>query len=198
MGIDLSSLVQLGFQGDLESFLAAWDYTLMALTRFPDEELFLALLEAQLRKCRALGPAFVVYDGAPEGSPTRTSKYLYDAPRQEVMRKQRKAVRDALTRPPAKAVPGKPQVQQKSPAEAQKPRGAPSVRSTWPCICQNALGAPGAPWERRQRVVPSAEQIQGSPFKLWTRRSGPLVRWSISTTLSWTAGPKRRRPRAIA
>ena len=53
-------------RGDLEAFLSAWDYTLMAFKKQPDEDLLLYLLDTQLRKCKALGPAFVVYDGAEE------------------------------------------------------------------------------------------------------------------------------------
>ena len=54
MCIDLSVLVQLSFQGDLEGFLAAWHQTPMALRKQPDEVMLLALLDIQLRKCKAL------------------------------------------------------------------------------------------------------------------------------------------------
>ena len=85
------------------SMLAAWDYTLMALQKHPDEDLLLYLLDTQLRKCKALGLSFVVYDGAQEGSKERSLKFLYTAARQEILCKQRKATRDGLFKPPAKA-----------------------------------------------------------------------------------------------
>ena len=87
MCVDLSTLVQLTFQGDLESFLASWDHTLMALAKLPDEDMMLALIETQLRRCKGMGPTFVVFDGAPEGSPQRTVTFLYNAARAEVVRK---------------------------------------------------------------------------------------------------------------
>ena len=74
IGIDLSVLVQLTFNGDLETFLTTWD----------DDELPLCLLDTQLRKCKALGPAFVVYDGAQEGAKERSFQFLYNAALQEV------------------------------------------------------------------------------------------------------------------
>ena len=42
-----------GGQRHLEAFLAAWDHTLMALAKLPEEDLLQALLEAQLRKRQA-------------------------------------------------------------------------------------------------------------------------------------------------
>ena len=91
MVIDVSMLVQLTFNGELETFLAIWDYTLMGLVKQPDDELMLCLLDTQLRKCKALGPAFVVYDGAQEGAKERSFQFLYNAARQEVLRNQREA-----------------------------------------------------------------------------------------------------------
>ena len=44
LSIDLSTLSQLQFQGDLEGFLAALDYMLMALTKQPVEDFLLALV----------------------------------------------------------------------------------------------------------------------------------------------------------
>ena len=44
LSIDLLTLLQLKFQSDLEGFLAAWDYTLMALKKQPDDDLLLAQL----------------------------------------------------------------------------------------------------------------------------------------------------------
>ena len=72
MSIDYSMLMQMSLQGDLESFLAAWDYAIVALSEQPLNKLFHALLMPQLRKCKALGPAFVVYDGAEDGDSKRT------------------------------------------------------------------------------------------------------------------------------
>ena len=75
LSINLTTLIELSFGGDLEGFLAAWDYTLMAMKAQPDEALHLALLDIQLRKCKAFGPAYIIFDG------------LYNAARQEVIRK---------------------------------------------------------------------------------------------------------------
>lgn len=76
MGIDFSTLVQLTFSGCLETFLSAWDYTFMGLVKQPDDDLLLCLLDTQLRKSKALGPAFVVYDGAQEGTKERSFQFL--------------------------------------------------------------------------------------------------------------------------
>ena len=85
----------------------------MALKKQPDEDLLLYLLDTQLRKCKALGPAFVVYDGAQEGTKERSFQFLYTAARQEILRKQREATRDGLLKPPAKASPATPKKESK-------------------------------------------------------------------------------------
>ena len=72
MCVDITALTGLEFRGDLEGFLAAWDHTLMALSKPPDGELVHALLEQQIRKCRSLTPAFVLYDASPEREPLDT------------------------------------------------------------------------------------------------------------------------------
>ena len=77
----------------------------MAPRKQPDEEMLLALLDTQLRKCKALRPAFVVFDDAQEGSERRTFEFLYSAARQEIVRQQRGARRDRLFKPSAKATP---------------------------------------------------------------------------------------------
>ena len=96
LSVDLTTLVSLRFGGDLEGFLNAWDYALMALAKVPDEDLLCSLLECQLRKCKGLEPAFVTFDAAEEGSETRTSAFLYNAARREVVRRQRWQVKDDL------------------------------------------------------------------------------------------------------
>jgi hypothetical protein len=67
MCVDITTLTSLECKGDLEGFLAAWDHTLMALSKAPDDDLVHALFERQVRKCKALAPAFVLYDASPEG-----------------------------------------------------------------------------------------------------------------------------------
>ena len=47
---------------------------MMALKKPPDDDFLLALLVTQLRNCKALQPAFVIFDGAPEVPEQRTSK----------------------------------------------------------------------------------------------------------------------------
>ena len=49
MSIDYTTLLQLSFQCDLDSFLAHWEYTLMAVSKPPPDELLYALLVLQLR-----------------------------------------------------------------------------------------------------------------------------------------------------
>ena len=48
----------------------------MALKMQPDGALLLALLIIELRKCKALAPAYVIYASAPEDSETRSFKCL--------------------------------------------------------------------------------------------------------------------------
>ena len=119
MCVDLSTIVQLEFKGDLEGYLDAWDRTLMSLAKMPDDDMLVALLETQLRKCRALGPAFVVYDGAKDGSDERCAKFLYDAARREIVRKQREVTKEGLIQTSHKAAPAnataKPKAQPKKP-----------------------------------------------------------------------------------
>ena len=55
----------------MKGFPAAYEHTLMAFAETPSEAMLLALFEMQLRKCKALGPAFVLYD-----SPTQEHKEL--------------------------------------------------------------------------------------------------------------------------
>ena len=43
------------------------------------------MLDTQLRRCKALGPSFVVYDGAREGTKERLFQFLYVAARQEIL-----------------------------------------------------------------------------------------------------------------
>ena len=73
MCVDITTLTNLEFKGDLEGFLAAWDHTLMALSKAPDEDLVAALFQQQVRKCKALAPAFVLYDASPEGHKNRST-----------------------------------------------------------------------------------------------------------------------------
>ena len=74
MCTDLSTLMGLTFRGDLEGFLAAWEYCFMALKKTPDDDMLFAIVDTQLRKCKALGPAFVIYDDALKDSEQRSSK----------------------------------------------------------------------------------------------------------------------------
>ena len=122
MGIDLSTLVQLTFSGCLETFLSAWDYILMGLVKQPDDDLLLCLLDTQLRKSKALGPAFVVYDGAQEGTKERSFQFLYNAARQEILRKQREVTRDGLLKQPPKAAPAASRAESKRRPRPRSPR----------------------------------------------------------------------------
>ena len=73
---DVTTFVNLKFHGDLEAYLDLLDCTLMGLTRQPDEELIMAIVEPQLRRFCDLAPTFVTSDGAEEGSEVRTTSSL--------------------------------------------------------------------------------------------------------------------------
>ena len=82
----------------------------MAVNEQPPERILHALLVPELRKCKALQPFFVAYNGAEEGDPQRSLQAVYNAARKEVTRRQREMTRDGLLKPPAKvlvAVPRK-------------------------------------------------------------------------------------------
>ena len=114
MCVDLSALVQLSYLGDLEGFFAVWGFTCLALARLPDEDMLLSLLETQLRQCKALGSSFVVFVGAPEGSPARTSNFRYDVARQKFIMKQRETMTEGLIKTLQKAAPNKTKQSQAS------------------------------------------------------------------------------------
>ena len=96
MCVDITALTSLEFRGDLEGFLAAWDRTLMALAKPPDEDLVHALFEQQVRKAKSMAPAFVLYDASPEGHENRTTAFLYASARAEILKNQREATRKSL------------------------------------------------------------------------------------------------------
>ena len=48
----------------------------MVLKNPPADDMLLAMFEPQLRKCKVLGPAFVIFDGAAEGSEQKSLKFL--------------------------------------------------------------------------------------------------------------------------
>ncbi|CAK0813605.1 unnamed protein product, partial [Prorocentrum cordatum] len=106
--IDVTTFVNLRFHGDLEAYLDMLDYILMGLTRQPDEELIVAIVEPQLRLCRDLAPTFVAFDGAEEGSEERAISWPYNRAWREVAREKRvaasKQLQDAV--PKKIAAPG--------------------------------------------------------------------------------------------
>ena len=62
--LDLQTLMHLKFNGDLESFIHAWDATLLAISAVPGSDFLYSLLEPKLRECKQHGPAFAHLDGA--------------------------------------------------------------------------------------------------------------------------------------
>ena len=54
------------------------DSKLAGLAKEPDEEWFLALVEPQLRKCKAMTPEFVPYERADDEAPERSLRFLYE------------------------------------------------------------------------------------------------------------------------
>ena len=89
MCVDINMWTQLSFGGNLDSVLSSWDYALMALAKAPDEDLVRALLEQEFRKCKALAPAFMLYDYSPEGHANRSLVFLYASACSEVVCRQR-------------------------------------------------------------------------------------------------------------
>ena len=102
MHVDLNTLINLKFAGDLESFISAWDRTLLAMRRPPEEDLLLAVLEPELRKCQSLAPEFVIYDGADNDSEIRTRKWLYNSARRAIGRQMRLDTKAALLEQPGR------------------------------------------------------------------------------------------------
>ena len=96
--VDLTMLMKLEFKVDLEVYLNALDGILMGLAKPPDEELLHALVEPQLRKCKALAPDFVSYGRAADGAEERTSKHLYDCARRFCARRRREETLAAMTK----------------------------------------------------------------------------------------------------
>ena len=97
MQVDLSSIMTLKFENDLEIFLDKLDYVLLEANTSIPEELLYAIIEPELRKCKELAPDFVALDATDDGDPKRTSGALYEIARRCLVRKQRMTMREALT-----------------------------------------------------------------------------------------------------
>ena len=82
--IDLQSLMNCKFSGDLEGCLHALDACLLAISPVPDPDFLYALLEPKLRDCKRLGPAVAHLDGAEPLSNAEQLAFMYNAARREV------------------------------------------------------------------------------------------------------------------
>ena len=71
----------------------------MSMNEPPNDHMLRALLEPQLRKCKALLPVFVNIDGSPGDSELCGLRYFCHAAIREVTRKQCENTRDELLRP---------------------------------------------------------------------------------------------------
>ena len=87
--LDLQTLMHLKFSGDLESFIHAWDASLLAISNVPDPDFLFSLVEPKLRECKQLGPAFAHLDGAEPISNAEQLTLIYNAARREIDNKRR-------------------------------------------------------------------------------------------------------------
>jgi hypothetical protein len=76
--------MQLEYKGNLEQYLDKLDSLLLNLAKEPDEEFLHAIVESQLRLCKAMVSDFMMYDAAPDGVVESTAKYLCDLPHRHV------------------------------------------------------------------------------------------------------------------
>ena len=91
LAVDLQTLMHLKFNGDLESFIHAWDACLLAIEAVPVPNFLLSLLEPKLRECKQLSPAFAHLDGQ--------LKLIYKAARREIDSKRRDKIKNDFMRP---------------------------------------------------------------------------------------------------
>jgi hypothetical protein len=97
MQMDLTSVMSLKYEGDLEIYLDKLDFILLeADTAIPEQFLY-AIIEPELRKCKELAADFVYLDSTDDGDPRRTSSSLYEVARKVLTRMQRMSMREALT-----------------------------------------------------------------------------------------------------
>ena len=97
--VDLQTLIHVKFNGDLESFIHAWDACLLAISPVTGPDFFYALLEPKLRECKQLSPAFAHLDGAEPLSNADQLTFIYNAARREIDNKRRDKIRRDLMKP---------------------------------------------------------------------------------------------------
>ena len=68
MQVDVTTLLAHKYRGNLEEYLDGLDAKLSMLSKEPDQDFLLSLVEPELRKCKALEIDFSMYDRAEEGS----------------------------------------------------------------------------------------------------------------------------------
>jgi hypothetical protein len=94
--VDLTQLMSLRYNGDLEGYLDAYDDVLLTLSKKPDEDWLLGLIETELRKVASLGPQFVIYDASPHDPNIQSAQWLYDRARVVVSQQRRMKNRESL------------------------------------------------------------------------------------------------------
>ena len=87
--VNLQTLTHMKFDGDLESFIHAWDACLLAIDPVRDPNFLLFLLEPQLRECNQRSPAFPHLDGAEPIPNADQLKLIYNAARRDIDSKRR-------------------------------------------------------------------------------------------------------------
>ena len=118
--VDYSILQNHKYNGRLEEFLDGLDSKLSNLTKEPDPDWLLVILEPEFRKHASLGPEFVTYDRAAPGTYEKCLRFLYDAGRSAVARERKQQnLASMLPRDKVKAAVAKPT----SPAGNGKPKG---------------------------------------------------------------------------
>ena len=102
--IDLRTLMELRYGGDLEGFMRAWDSTIVAMSESPPVDFLLALLEPQLRVCKQMDPLFIILNGNDPLPADDQFKFMYRAAWRLVGNKQKDGIRKALMQTPNLAV----------------------------------------------------------------------------------------------
>ena len=69
-------------------FLRNWETVSSGIQKPPDDTFLELLFHRQVKKCRALQRDINIYKRAPDGSPEKTYKFLYDATSNHLTRKR--------------------------------------------------------------------------------------------------------------
>ena len=95
--VEMTRLMNLRFNGDLELYLDSLDTVLGTMANQPDEKFLMALVVPELRKAKAMTHDFVFYDHATGGAKERTFSFLYDAGRRAIQRRREELTKEGMT-----------------------------------------------------------------------------------------------------